>query len=143
MKALCGLNLVHIEQATVFLALALAAVSCAPQSTEPIPIIKYDNEGVNAEGSYQWSFESVNGITAEEQGQLKNAGNSETEAEEVHGSFQYLTNDGTHIHVSYIANEDGFQPQGDHLPTPPPIPPAIQRSLEWIAAHPEPEATTE
>lgn len=75
---------------------------------------------------------------AQEQGQLKNAG-SEGEASEVQGSAQWTAPDGTPISISYVANEDGFQPQGDHLPTPPPIPPAIQRALEWIAAHPEPE----
>ncbi|KAJ8966159.1 hypothetical protein NQ317_001108 [Molorchus minor] len=105
-------------------------VSCAPQqSTEQIPNVKYDNEG----------YETGNGIVAEEQGVLKNAGNPETEALDVKGSYQYTADDGTSIHLTYVADENGFQPQGDHLPTPPPIPPAIQRALEWIAAHPEPE----
>lgn len=85
-----------------------------------------------------FSFETGNGIVAQEQGQLKNAG-SDNEAEEVQGSVQYTAPDGTPISLNYLANEDGFQPQGDHLPTPPPIPAAIQRALEWIAAHPEPE----
>lgn len=35
-----------------------------------------------------------------------------------------------------MANEEGFQPQGAHLPTSPPIPEAILRALDWIAAHP-------
>lgn len=70
---------------------------------------------------------------------MKNAGNPETEAQEVQGSYQYTADDGTPISVSYIANENGFQPQGEHLPTPPPIPPAIQRALDFIAANPQPE----
>lgn len=87
---------------------------------------------------FVYSFETGNGIVAEEQGQLKNAG-AENEANEVQGSVEYTADDGTKIHLTYVANENGFQPVGDHLPTPPPIPPAIQRALEWIAAHPEPE----
>ncbi|CAH1988043.1 unnamed protein product [Acanthoscelides obtectus] len=123
---------------TVIVLSALATVSLTQQQGEPIPIVRYENEGVNADGSYQWSLETGNGIVAQEQGQIKNAG-SENEAAEVQGSFQYQAPDGTPISMNYIANEGGFQPQGEHLPTPPPIPPAIQRALEWIAAHPEPE----
>lgn len=33
----------------------------------------------------------------------------------------------------------GFQPQGDHLPTPPPIPPEIQRALEYLSTLPSTE----
>lgn len=106
-----------------------------------MPIIRQDAE-VNFDGSYHSSFETGNGIVADEQGYLKNPGNKDGEAEEVQGSFQYTAPDGTPISIQYLANENGFQPQGSHLPvapTPPPIPPAIARALEWIAAHPEPE----
>lgn len=64
---------------------------------------------------------------------MKNAG-SQNEAEEVHGSYTYTSPEGQPIRVDYIANEFGFQPSGDHLPTSPPIPEAILKSLEQIAA---------
>lgn len=108
---------------------------------EVIPILSQDSE-VNFDGSYRSSYETGNGISAQEQGQLKNAGNPETEAEEVQGSFQYTAPDGTPIGIQYVANEFGFQPQGAHLPvapTPPPVPEAIQRALDWIAKNPQPE----
>lgn len=56
---------------------------------------------------------------------------------EAQGDFKYTAPDGTPISLQYIANENGFQPQGAHLPTAPPIPEAILRSLEYNAAHPE------
>ncbi|XP_018577186.1 endocuticle structural glycoprotein SgAbd-8-like [Anoplophora glabripennis] len=127
-----------MKVALITLSLAVTCYTQQQTASEPIPIIRYDNEGVNADGSYQWSLETGNGIVAQEQGKLKNLG-EENEAQEVQGSYQYTANDGTPIQVSYLANENGFQPQGEHLPTPPPVPAAIQRALEFIQANPQPE----
>lgn len=55
----------------------------APQggpSTEPIPILKQEQE-VNFDGSYKWAYETGNGIAAEAQGFLKNAGVPDQEAQ--------------------------------------------------------------
>lgn len=69
--------------------IAIALLGCvlaAPQqqqqqpTTEPIPIIKQEQE-VNFDGSYKWSYETGNGIQAEESGFLKNAGDPEKEAQ--------------------------------------------------------------
>lgn len=119
----------------IFLA-ALIAVAVGQQPTSPIPILRQSQEGPNPDGSYKWSYETGNGIAAEEEGHLKNAG-SENEAMEAIGQFSYTDADGNKIQLEYIANEDGFQPKGAHLPTPPPIPPEILKALEWNAAHPE------
>lgn len=70
---------------------------------------------------------------------MKNFGNPQAEAMEARGGFRYTAPDGSPIAVTYIANENGFQPSGSHLPTPPPIPPAIQRALAFIAANPNPK----
>lgn len=50
------------------------------------------------------------------------------------GSYSYTAPDGQKITVTYTADENGFVPQGDHLPTPPPIPDAILKSIEQNAA---------
>ncbi|KAG5877061.1 hypothetical protein JTB14_014544 [Gonioctena quinquepunctata] len=128
----------------IILCCAISAVICGPapavQPTgDPIPIVKIENEGVNPDGSYQWNYETGNGISAHAQGQVKAGANpGETELE-VSGSYEYTNEDGSKVQVTYIANKDGYQPQGDILPTPHPIPADIQKSLDWIAAHPQPE----
>ncbi|XP_023021421.1 endocuticle structural glycoprotein SgAbd-2 [Leptinotarsa decemlineata] len=134
---------------SVYITLAFLAVAygaTTPLKDAPlIPILKQDAE-VNFDGSYHTSFESANGIVAEEHGVLKNAGDEKNQAEEVVGSVSYTSPEGIPIVLKYIANENGFSAEGSHLPqppvdtnTPPAIPLAILRSLEWNAAHPEQE----
>ncbi|KAJ8972435.1 hypothetical protein NQ317_016677 [Molorchus minor] len=120
----------------IILAFATITSAASTNQSEPIPIINQESE-ISLDGSYRSSYETGNGITAQEQGVLKS--NGENETEEVQGSFQYTAPDGTPIQLSYIANENGFQPQGAHLPVPPEVPAPIQRALEYIAAHPPQE----
>ncbi|XP_045498191.1 cuticle protein CP14.6-like [Colias croceus] len=84
---------------------------------------------------YRYGYETSNGIKGEESGVLKNAGR-EDEGLEVQGSHSYIGNDGQTYSIKYIANENGYQAQGAHLPTPVPVPEYIVRALDYIAAHP-------
>lgn len=86
------------------------------------------------------SYETGNSITAEEQGFLKNAGQPEQEAQVAQGQYKYTSPEGQVIELSYIADENGFQPVGAHLPTPPPIPAAIQKALDYLASLPSTES---
>ncbi|XP_043273076.1 endocuticle structural glycoprotein SgAbd-4-like [Venturia canescens] len=115
--------------------IALVAWTSAAPADEPIPIVSQSQDGPNPDGSYKWQYESGNGIKAEEEGSLANAG-SENEAIQAKGSFSYKDDQGKEISLTYTANEEGFQPVGDHLPVAPEIPPLIQKALEWNAAHP-------
>lgn len=90
-----------------------------------------------------YSYETGNGIKQQSSGfhktifvpRLRSDG-SETDEQEAAdilvqtGSFSYTAPDGSIISLTYISDENGFQPIGDHLPTSPPIPEQILRSLE-------------
>ncbi|CAK1604195.1 unnamed protein product [Parnassius mnemosyne] len=104
-------------------------------TTEPIPIIRQEHIQ-NPDGSYKWSYETGNGITAEELGYVKNLGVPEQEVQTAQGQYQYTAPDGQIIQLKYVADENGFQPQGAHIPTPPPIPQDIQKALDYLATLP-------
>ncbi|KAJ2948713.1 hypothetical protein O0L34_g7969 [Tuta absoluta] len=87
-------------------------------------ILRYENE-VGPE-SYHYAFETDNGISAEENGVATNG-------VQATGGFSYTGDDGQVYSISYTADENGYQPKGDHLPTPPPIPVEILKSLEQNA----------
>lgn len=106
-----------------------ALTEAAPQS-EHVPIVRQDNE-VNPDGTHSYLYETGNGIYEDQQGYPKGP-----EGQAVQGQFQYQSPEGQVIRLVYTADENGYRPQGDHLPTPPPIPPAIQRALEYLATLP-------
>ncbi|XP_015517801.1 endocuticle structural glycoprotein ABD-4-like [Neodiprion pinetum] len=125
----------------VLAALAAVCVAAPPPPSgpadEPIPIISQSQDGPNPDGSYSNSFETGNGIQVQQQGSLKQI-DEKTFAQVVQGSYTYTGPDGAAIQVTYTADENGFQPQSNAIPTPPAIPEAIQKSLDFNAAHPPP-----
>lgn len=54
------------------------------------------------------SYETGNGIAAQEQGYLKNPG-TDAEAQVAQGSYSYTGPDGVLYTVTYIADENGFR----------------------------------
>lgn len=62
-----------------------------------------------------FSYETSNSISAQEQGQLQNVG-TDQEGIAVRGQYSYVGPDGVTYTVVYIADENGFQPQGAHIP---------------------------
>nr|XP_032510834.1 uncharacterized protein LOC116765490 [Danaus plexippus plexippus] len=135
------------EVKTLLLALTAAAVAADVSdlqpsylqqqyhTTEPIPIVRQE-QIINPDGSYKWNYETGNGISAEESGYIKNLGIPEQETQSVQGQYKYTAPDGQIIELQYVADENGFQPQGAHLPTPPSIPVDIQKALDYLATLP-------
>lgn len=85
---------------------------------------------------YVCSYETGNSITAEETGYLLNPGVPDQEAQHAEGSYSYTAPDGTVISMTYVAGPEGFVPTGSHIPTPPPVPEAIAKALEYLRSLP-------
>ncbi|XP_037941306.1 larval cuticle protein 65Ag1-like [Teleopsis dalmanni] len=96
----------------VFVALFAFALA-APADVE---VLKSESD-VQPDG-YKFALETSDGTSKNEQGELKNVG-TEEEAIVVRGSFSWIADDGQKYTVNYVADENGFQPQGAHLPVAP------------------------
>ncbi|XP_058976705.1 larval cuticle protein 65Ag1-like [Musca domestica] len=94
---------------------ALFALALAAPAEDAV-VLKSESE-VGPE-SFQYAYATSDGVEAEAQGQLKNVG-SEDEAIVVKGSYSFVADDGQTYTVNYVADENGFQPQGAHLPVAP------------------------
>ncbi|KAJ8732717.1 hypothetical protein PYW07_015316 [Mythimna separata] len=100
-------------------------------------ILKYGNE-VNPDGSYAYYYETDNGIAAQEQGTPRNfGGNPPVVPSVAQGSFSWISPEGKNVVITYVADENGYQPSGDAIPTAPPVPPQIARALAYIANNPQ------
>uniref|UniRef100_A0A1I8P830 Uncharacterized protein n=1 Tax=Stomoxys calcitrans TaxID=35570 RepID=A0A1I8P830_STOCA len=112
-----------------FIALCCFAVVSAQRGLVPRPttfegnaVILKQDFNLNPDGSYNYNYETSNGIRADEAGYLKNAGNPQLEAQVMQGSYSYTGPDGVVYTINYIADENGYRAEGAHIPTPPPVP---------------------
>ncbi|XP_013110563.2 larval cuticle protein 2 [Stomoxys calcitrans] len=79
---------------------------------------------------FEYAYDTTNAINSAASGDAY--GN-------VHGDFGWVSPEGVHVALQYTADENGYQPNSDILPTPPPIPAAILKALEYIRTHPPKE----
>ncbi|EDW17487.1 larval cuticle protein 65Ag1 [Drosophila mojavensis] len=99
--------------AAALVCLACVSVQAAPPAAqEEAQVLRYDSD-VQPE-SYKFSLDTSDKAHYEE-GQLKNVG-TDHEAIAVRGYYTYVGDDGKTYTVKYVADENGFQPEGDHLP---------------------------
>ncbi|XP_038211302.1 endocuticle structural glycoprotein SgAbd-2-like [Zerene cesonia] len=93
-------------------------------------ILRFENE-INQDG-FRYAYETSDGTKAEQEGRVIPGSLPEQGSLLVTGSYSYVGDDGKTYTVTYVADENGFQATGDHLPTPPPVPEAILKSLQLI-----------
>lgn len=106
----------------------VVAVASGYPSDARAHTLSLDNS-IHSNGQYNFGYKTSNGIDFAENG----IGGSHAS-----GSYSYTSPEGQLIQVNYVADENGYRPQGAHLPTPPPIPDYILKSLAYIEAHPFP-----
>ena len=84
---------------------------------------------------FWFSYETENGIKAEASGNQKQVGPKPEDVGSVQkGSYSYTSPEGQLITVNWVADENGFQATGDHLPTPPPMPAHVIKMLADLKA---------
>ncbi|XP_034108690.1 larval cuticle protein III/IV [Drosophila albomicans] len=106
----------------------LACVLAAPPLGSDAVIEKFVS--ASDENGYGFQYALSDGSHFSEEGQGGNY---------AHGTFGYISPEGIPFALTYTADATGYHPQSDALPTPPPIPEAILRSIRYIEEHPTPE----
>ncbi|XP_017840076.1 larval cuticle protein 65Ag1-like [Drosophila busckii] len=102
--------------AVVFATLLAVVLAVPVDNSQTASILRLESNV--HESGYNFGWETTDGQKHEEEGKLTNPG-AENEAIAVRGSFSFVADDGQTYTVNYVADENGFQPEGAHLPNVP------------------------
>nr|XP_023016201.1 larval cuticle protein 1-like [Leptinotarsa decemlineata] len=112
-------------------------VANGPESSS-IPIVNQTDEA-NPDGSFQFSYETANGIKVEEKGYVKEGRNASEKIQVIEGNVVYTDVEGNVINLRYIADENGYQPIGDHIPQSAGVPQGDARSGKSLSLQSVPQ----
>merc|ERR1712011_78182 len=115
--------------------LAVAAAAPAPEEAAPVILIVKQTQNHDTEKQeYSFSYEAENGISVSESGKQKQFGDKPEDAGIIsQGKFSY-PEEGVTYTVTWVADENGFQATGDHLPVAPPMPEHVVKMLADLRA---------
>ncbi|XP_042859558.1 cuticle protein AMP1A-like [Penaeus japonicus] len=106
----------------VVLFVCLAAVAFArPDGDAELLLDEREDQG---DGNFRYVFETSNGIFKETVGTPGAEGQSN-----MVGSYRFTDPDGNVVEVRFTADENGFVPESDAIPQPPPLPAHVPELL--------------
>ncbi|XP_047986225.1 larval cuticle protein 1-like [Leguminivora glycinivorella] len=107
------------------LAVAFAAPPVAfaapPVEQQVVEILRSDFNQ-SPDGAYNYAVETQDGVKKEETGEIKVVNDEENKPHNVvvvRGSYSYTDKEGGPHQVTYVADENGYQPQSDDIPKAP------------------------
>ncbi|XP_049772190.1 larval cuticle protein 16/17-like [Schistocerca cancellata] len=96
----------------------VVAVSYVLADTKPIEVISRE-EVHDAAGQYSLSYQTANGITVVEHGELKPTPDGKDHVLIKSGQYQYTSPEGKPVDIKYKADEFGYVATGDAIPVAP------------------------
>ncbi|KAG5668513.1 hypothetical protein PVAND_016452 [Polypedilum vanderplanki] len=101
-------------------AAASSSGSSNPDASATVVTSSYSDD---AAGNFAYNYEISNQIKFDTKGspkQITDADGKQQQGEIQQGSYSFVAPDGQTYTVEWIADENGFQPKGAHIPTIPP-----------------------
>ncbi|XP_050711928.1 cuticle protein AM1199-like [Eriocheir sinensis] len=134
-----------IAKVMLVVVVVVASAAAAPQRYAPrpsyqgvsgpfIPILVDERDGPRADGTYSFNFETGNGIRRNERGHPggpKGAVVSD-------GGWSFTFPDGTPAVFTFVADENGYRPVSNLIPTPHPLPAHALEQIEFARRNPTP-----
>merc|ERR1712098_736399 len=112
---------------TIIFATLLALATARPDKSPEIELLELRNVEADAAGAFSFGFEFSKDGAPDESGEAVN----------FQGGFKFISPEGSAHELSYIADENGYQPQSDDLPVAPafphPIPDFVLAQIEKAA----------
>lgn len=84
-------------------------------------IITHTENDNSGDGTFRWLSELSDGTRHEQSGYIRAGPDPEHPIQVIQGVISYISPEGQQIDLQYIADENGFQPQGAHLPALPKV----------------------